>query len=129
MKAQSIFTVFAITAAFALPACSSHKPTSEIKTDRQVVSGDPATGNYVEVVTETGKNYSKKTTVTHTVTKTPIPAGVKINPNVTTRTIQETNVRKITKDGKTKVEKSSNSSHTVTPVTPLTPAPAAAVTK
>ena len=116
MKAQSIFTAFAITAALALPACSSHKPKSEIEVDRQVVSGDPATGNYVERVTEKGKNFSKTTTVTHSVAKEAVPAGVAIDPNVTKHSVKEVNVRKVTKEGKTHVEKSSTESHSVTPV-------------
>lgn len=117
MKVQSLFTAFAVTAALALPACSSHKAKSEVEVDRQVVSGDPATGNYVERVTEKGKNYSKTTTVTHSVAKERLPAGVVVNPNVTKHSVKETNVRKVTKKGKTHVEKSSTESHSVTPVT------------
>lgn len=117
MKVQSIFTAFAVTAALALPACSSHeKPKSEVQVDRQVVSGDPATGNYVERVTEKGKNFHKTTTITHSVATERLPAGTKIDPNVTKHSVKETNVRKVTKKGKTKIEKSSTESHSVTPV-------------
>lgn len=126
MKAQSIFTAFAITAALALPACSSDKPKNEIQVDRQVVSGDPATGVYVERVTEKGKNFSKTTTITHSVATERVPAGVAIDPNVTKHSVKETNVRKVTKKGKTHIEKSSTESHSVTPVAaPAAAAPAA----
>ena len=124
MKAQSIFTAFAITAALALPACSSDKPKSEIQVDRQVVSGDPATGNYVERVTEKGKNFSKTTTVTHSIAKERLPEGVVVDPNVTKHSVKETNVRKVTKKGKTHVEQSSTESHSVTPVANPVAAPA-----
>ena len=116
MKVQALFTAFAVTAALALPACSADKPKSEIQVDRQVISGDPATGNYVERVTETGKNFKKATTITHSVKKERLPAGTKIDPNVTKHSVKETNVRKITKKGKTHIEKSSTESHSVTPV-------------
>jgi len=116
MKAQSIFTAVAITAALALPACFHHNDKKSIETDREVISGDPATGNYVEKVTEKGHNFSKTTTVTHSVVKEPVPAGVKIDPNVTKHSVKETNVRKVIKDGKAHVEKSSTESHSVTPV-------------
>ena len=123
MKAQSIFTAFAITAALALPACASHKPKGP-EIDRQVVSGDPATGNYVERVTEKGANFSKTTTVTHSVAKEAVPAGVVIDPNVTKHSVKEVNVRKVTKKGKTHVEQSSTESHSVTPVAKPVEAPA-----
>jgi hypothetical protein len=117
MKAQTLFTAAAIVAALALPACAHKEKASDIKVSHEIVSGNESSGNYVERVTETGKDYSKTTLVTHSVSTQQVPNGT-VNPNVTTHSVKETNVRKVTKNGKTKVEKSSTESHTVTPVTP-----------
>jgi hypothetical protein len=126
MKAQNIFTVAAIAATLLLPACASTPKGSDVKVSHEVLSGTESSGNYVERVTEKGTNYSKTTIVTHSVTTQNIPDSTAINPHVTTHTVKETNVRKVTKDGKTKVEKSSTETHSVTPVAPATTtAPAA----
>lgn len=126
MKIHAILTAAAITAAFALPACSSTKHEGP-QIDRQVISGDPATGNYVERVTETDKNYSKTTTITHSIAKERLPEGVKVDPNVIKYSVKETNVRKVTKKGKVHIEKSSTESHSIKPVAaaPAATAPAA----
>jgi len=115
MKAQTLFTAAAIATALMLPACAHKNKTSDVKTSHEIVSGDEASGNYVERVTETGKGYSKTTLVTHTVATQQVPDG-SVNPNVTTHSVKETNVRKVTKNGKTKVEKSATESHSVTPI-------------
>jgi hypothetical protein len=124
MKAQTLFTAAALAATLMLPACASHEKSSDVKVSHELVSGDEASGNYVERVTEKGSNYSKTTLVTHSVTTQTVPDG-SINPNVTTHSVKETTVRKVTKDGKTKIEKSATESHSVTPVAaPATTTPA-----
>ena len=115
MKVQSLFTAAAIATALMLPACAHKAKTSDVKVSHEVVSGDEASGNYVERVTEKGPNYSKTTLVTHSVKTENVPDGT-VNPNVTTHSVKETNVKKITKNGKTKIEKTANESHSVTPV-------------
>ena len=115
MKAQSLFTAAAIAATMMLPACASHHKGTDVKTSHEIISGDQASGNYVERVTEKGSNYSKTTLVTHSVSTQQVPDSAAIDPNVTKRSVKETNVRKVTKDGKTKVEQSSTESHTTVP--------------
>jgi hypothetical protein len=122
MKAQNLFTAAAIAATLLLPACASTSKGSDVKVSHEILSGTEASGNYVERVTEKGASYSKTTLVTHTVTTATIPDSTAINPNVTTHSVKETNVRKVTKNGKTKIEKSSTESHSVTPVAPATTA-------
>ena len=116
MKIQSLLTAAAISASLILPACAHKEKSSDVKVSHEVVSGDEASGNYVERVTEKGPNYSKTTLVTHSVKTENVPDGT-VNPNVTTHSVKETNVKKITKDGVTKVEKTANSKNYVTPVT------------
>ena len=113
MKKQSLFTVLAIAASLALPACSSTK-NHEPKVEREVVSGDPATGNYVEVLTEKGWGFNKKTTVTHSTEVARVNGPIK-NPGQTVRTVTEKNERTVIRDGKKKVEKSQTSSRSVIP--------------
>lgn len=113
MKKQALFTAIAIVASMALPACSSTKH-HEPKVEHEVISGDPATGNYVEVLTEKGFGFNKKTTVTHS-TEVERVAGTVKNPGQTVRTVKETNVRKVIKDGKEKIEKSETQSRSVIP--------------
>ncbi|MDB5478174.1 MAG: hypothetical protein JWM96_669 [Alphaproteobacteria bacterium] len=116
MKIQSFLTVAAIAVSLALPACMYHDAAvNDIQTDRKVISGDPATGNYVEEVTERGPNYSKTTSVTHSIaTKQVDPATVK-NPNATTHTVKETNVRRVMTPEGIKENKTATESHSVTP--------------
>jgi hypothetical protein len=116
MKVQSILTLFAVTAALALPACASHKKDgSDIKTEREVISGDVNSGNYVERVTEVGPNFSRTTTVTHSVETAVVPASTIKHPNSTVRSVKERTVRKVMKDGKIKVEETASQNQTVTP--------------
>ena len=116
MKVQTLFTAAAIAASLMLPACAHKEKGSDVKISHEIVSGEEASGNYVERVTEKGANYSKTTMVTHSVKTENVPDGT-INPNVTTHSVKETNVKKITKNGVTKVEKTANSKQFVTPVT------------